>query len=44
MIKNNGGSIINLSSICWIRGRDLFGIHQQSAIFGLTRSLAGGKI
>ena len=42
MIKNNGGSIINLSSICWIRGAPGFILYSsaKSAIFGLTRSLA----
>ncbi len=42
MIKNNGGSIINLSSICWIRGSPGFVLYSsaKSAIFGLTRSLA----
>ena len=42
MIKNKGGSIINLSSICWIRGAPGFILYSsaKSAIFGLTRSLA----
>ena len=42
MIKNNGGSIINLSSICWIRGAPRFILYSsaKSAIFGLSRSLA----
>tara|TARA_Y100000590_G_C15694757_1_gene1004697 strand:+ start:742 stop:1491 length:750 start_codon:yes stop_codon:yes gene_type:complete len=42
MIKNKGGSIINLSSICWIRGAPGFILYSsaKSAIFGLTKSLA----
>lgn len=42
MIKRRGGSIINLSSICWIRGAPGFILYSsaKSAIFGLTRSLA----
>ena len=42
MIKNNGGSIINLSSICWIRGAPGFILYSsaKSAIFGFSRSLA----
>ena len=42
MIKNKSGSIINLSSICWIRGATRFILYSsaKSAIFGLTRSLA----
>jgi len=42
MIKKNGGSIINLSSICWIRGAPGFILYSsvKSAIFGLTRSLS----
>ena len=42
MIKENGGSIINLSSICWIRGAPGFILYSsaKSAIFGLTRSLS----
>tara|TARA_B100000427_G_scaffold319215_1_gene317189 strand:+ start:93 stop:842 length:750 start_codon:yes stop_codon:yes gene_type:complete len=42
MIKKNGGSIINLSSICWIRGAPGFILYSsaKSAIFGLTKSLS----
>tara|TARA_Y100000590_G_C15619876_1_gene977147 strand:+ start:387 stop:1136 length:750 start_codon:yes stop_codon:yes gene_type:complete len=42
MMKNKSGSIINLSSICWIRGAPGFILYSsaKSAIFGLTRSLA----
>ncbi len=42
MIKKNSGSIINLSSICWIRGAPGFILYSsaKSAIFGLTRSLS----
>ena len=42
MIENKGGSIINLSSICWLRGAPGFILYSsaKSAIFGLTRSLA----
>ena len=42
MIKNNSGSIINLSSVSWIRGAPGFVIYAaaKSAIYGLTRSLA----
>ena len=42
MIKNKGGSIINLGSVSWIRGAVMFPVYSTSkaAIYGLTRSLA----
>ena len=42
MIKKKGGSIINLSSTCWIRGASGFILYAsaKSAIIGLTRSFA----
>ena len=42
MIKNKGGSIINLSSVSWIRGAVMFPAYStaKAAIHGLTRSLA----
>ena len=42
MIKNKGGSIINLGSVSWIRGAVMFPVYSSSkaAIYGLTRSLA----
>jgi len=42
MIKNKSGSIINLSSVNWIRGASGFIVYStaKSAIFGFTRSLA----
>ena len=42
MIKNKGGSIINLSSVSWIRGAVTFPAYStaKAAIYGLTKSLA----
>ena len=42
MIKNKNGSIINLSSVSWIRAANTFSVYStaKSAIIGLTRSLA----
>ena len=42
MIKNKGGSIINLGSVSWIRGAVMFPAYStaKAAIYGLTKSLA----
>ena len=42
MIKNKGGSIINLGSVSWIRGAVMFPAYSiaKAGIHGLTRSLA----
>tara|TARA_B100000029_G_scaffold512436_1_gene609096 strand:+ start:390 stop:1139 length:750 start_codon:yes stop_codon:yes gene_type:complete len=42
MIKNKLGSVINISSVSWIRAANSFSIYAsaKSAIIGLTRSLA----
>ncbi|WP_440934075.1 SDR family NAD(P)-dependent oxidoreductase [Candidatus Pelagibacter sp.] len=42
MIKNNGGSIINLGSVSWLRGAVMFPAYStaKAGIHGLTRSLA----
>ena len=42
MIKNKGGSIINLGSVSWVRGAVMFPAYStaKAAIHGLTRSLA----
>ncbi len=42
MIKNKGGSIINLGSVSWVRGAVMFPAYSsaKAAIYGLTRSLA----
>ena len=42
MIKNKGGSIINLGSVSWIRGAVMFPAYAtaKAAIYGLTKSLA----
>ena len=42
MIKNNGGSIINLGSVSWVRGAVMFPAYStaKAGIHGLTRSLA----
>ena len=42
MIKNKGGSIINLGSVSWVRGAVMFPAYStaKAGIHGLTRSLA----
>jgi len=42
MIKNKGGSIINLGSVSWVRGAVMFPAYStaKAGIYGLTRSLA----
>ena len=42
MIKNKGGSIINLGSVSWVRGAVMFPAYRtaKDGIHGLTRSLA----
>ena len=42
MVKNKGGSIINLGSVSWFRGAVMFPAYSiaKAGIYGLTRSLA----
>ena len=42
MIKNKGGSIINLGSVSWVRGAVMFPAYSiaKAGIYGLTKSLA----
>ena len=42
MMKNKGGSIINLGSVSWVRGAVMFPAYStaKAGIYGLTRSLA----
>ena len=42
MVKNKGGSIINLGSVSWVRGAVNFPVYStaKAGIYGLTRSLA----
>ena len=42
MMKNKGGSIINLGSVSWVRGAVMFPVYStaKAGIHGLTRSLA----
>ena len=42
MVKNKGGSIINLGSVSWVRGAVMFPVYStaKAGIHGLTRSLA----
>ena len=42
MVKNKGGSIINLGSVSWVRGAVMFPAYStaKAGIHGLTRSLA----
>ena len=42
MIKNRGGSIINLGSVSWVRGAVMFPAYStaKAGIYGLTKSLA----
>ena len=42
MVKNKGGSIINLGSVSWVRGAVMFPAYSiaKAGIYGLTRSLA----
>ena len=41
MVKNKGGSIINLGSVSWVRGAVMFPAYStaKAAVIGLTKSL-----
>ena len=42
MVKNKGGSIINIGSVSWVRGAVMFPVYStaKAGIYGLTRTLA----